>query len=665
LKHYIWLTTLTVFTLAFGPVGCDFELTGPNHPVVEQIDYTGTPHVLALDENDLQIGQTLYIYGENFLPPSQGKTYLEFNGHYVWTNDDGQLIKEQVHAFTIAPLYDGRFTEDASLGADVLPEGTTILRWNRFGPFLVPFNHEGRRPGSFEGTIEAVNILNNGEEIRDDEPETFFITIEQSVLITRLEPIVDYGDNNALILAECGSPALRVHSGLPYIMEVEAIGFEPAYFIYELYNVNGSKELVKVTHQASGAVDRLGDPEWNSDEVVIFNPVLDDEEFSIASIRVVAVDVNNNAHETGLPIPIVRPVHFAYDGNRDLAEFYEPVVVHGPIVGGIATTLTYAESHTEARQRGVSVSISQSFTQSQGTIQSNNWSEGISISSSQSSTNSVGVAHSESESTQESYGTTFQSSASANVNFSSTDGTSWGWNLVEGESSEEFNTKTGEVFGSVTTGLSTEVSGEGSIPGFAKVGGKVGTSLGVTGGAKSGNSTGEKTGASSSHGSHMDGSSSDSAGFGSTTTDSKSDTLSGSYGLTSQTSINNTTAETQASSESMTYNMGGSEGLTENFSKGNTETWQETWSNTATDQNLLSFSGKVPNGRCAVVYRQTVRHVRKAHLYSYNLCGVRSLVGELFFNEWSWSPNIAIGDHCESDLPASTLPKAQCFRACD
>jgi hypothetical protein len=52
-------------------------------------------------------------------------------------------------------------------------------------------------------------------------------------------------------------------------------------------------------------------------------------------------------------------------------------------------------------------------------------------------------------------------------------------------------------------------------------------------------------------------------------------------------------------------------------------------------------------------------------MYAYDLCGVRSTLGELTFNEWSWSPNIAIGDDCEASLPPSTQPKAQCFQACD
>ncbi len=66
-----------------------------------------------------------------------------------------------------------------------------------------------------------------------------------------------------------------------------------------------------------------------------------------------------------------------------------------------------------------------------------------------------------------------------------------------------------------------------------------------------------------------------------------------------------------------------------------------------------------------MVYRQTVRWVQTAQIYTYDLCGIRSLAGETVFNDWTWSPNIAIGDDCDTAPPESTLPKAACFLACE
>jgi hypothetical protein len=496
-------------------------------------------------------------------------------------------------------------------------------------------------------------------------PLPISIEVEPSILITKLEPVVDYDVATGIKTAECGSPALRALGGLPYVLEVEAMGFVPKYFIYEISNINGSLEWTSFTHEASGSVDRLGDPAWHANEIFVFNQLTDADEFSIASIRVTAVDENDNHYETAMPINVVRPIHFHYDGNRQIAEYYEPEMVHGPIVGSIGTTITYAENHTESRQKAVSMALNKSFSQSQGAVQSDNWSEAFSETKTVSTTNTVGQSHSEGESTSETYGTNYTTGSSNATNVSSTDGTSWGWNNVNGQSQETFENKMKEAYGSVSGSVTTTAGAEGSIPGFAKVNGSVGTTVGAETGGKVGNATGEKTASSSSHGTHMDGSASNSVGYGSTTTDSASESLSGSYGLTSQSTINNSTAQSAAASNSTTYQMGGSASISENYTTGNSESWSETFVSTESDTSLLSFSGKVPFGRCAVVYRQTVRHVRSAQLYSYDLCGVRTMVGEMSFNEWSWSPNIALGENCEEAIPEATLPRAACFLSCD
>ena len=254
------------------------------------------------------------------------------------------------------------------------------------------------------------------------------------------------------------------------------------------------------------------------------------------------------------------------------------------------------------------------------------------------------------------YGTNYNQTESNSVNVSSTDGTSWGWNTVEGKTQSTYETEVNEAYGEVSAGVTTEVGAEGSVPGFAKVSGKVGTSVGTSVGGKKAFWENQTVGSSSSSGNHMDSSASETKGFGSTTTDSAGTSFSGTYALSSQKSLSQTDSKTESQSNSTTYSMGGSGSLSENFTQGSQESWSETWQESSTDTSLFSMSGVVPNGKCAAVWRQTVRHVRVGHLYNYDLCGVRSLVGELYFNEWSWSPNIAIGDDCNVEVPPSTLP---------
>lgn len=651
--------------------GCDNE----EDPQVTQ---TVTPQVEHLETDSLMIGESLSFYGQNFLTPSEGSTKLVFDGIFYVEDGQGGVTPEPVTNFVVTPVYDGEYQEGGQLGNQTIRAGTRSLRWNRFGPFSNPFSANGAQAGTFKGEIVAVNTYADGSEEMGEASEVS-LTIEPSLVIRKLEPVLGTLADGTLQTAECGAPALRALGGIPYVIEVEVSAFEPEYFLYELTNINGNPGWTSFTHEAAGRVDRLGDPTWstylpNNDkgenqEIVVFDPILEDDPYDrrISSIRITAVGPNNEQMFTALPLSVVRPIQFNYDGNRILAERYEPVPVYGPVIGSIGTTLTYAETASESRQNGVSVTVNKSFSQSKGLSNSQNWSEGVSQGTTLSTSNSTGVSHSESENTSESYGVSYNSSTSNSTNVSTSNGTNWGWNSNQGESQEESKTNTEDLYGELSASTTVGVSGEGSVPGFAKVGGKVDTMVGAKAGAKSGEAVGEKTGTTNSFGEHLYESENESTAFGSATTDSKGESVSGSYALGTQSSINSTTSESEATSESVTFQMGGSAGLSENVTEGSSESWSETWVDTQTNTTLLSYSSKIPNGKCAYVFRQTVRYAKAAQLYSYDLCGVRSVLGETVFNEWSWNPNITITekDQCDAGVPPADMAPAECFFACD
>jgi hypothetical protein len=394
------------------------------------------------------------------------------------------------------------------------------------------------------------------------------------------------------------------------------------------------------------------------------NPLADDVDVNIMTIRIVARDDAGNSAETVLPVDVVRPLQFAYDGNRELAEYYEPVIVNGPIVGGIGTVVTYAESQTESRQRAVSMSVTRTAATSRGAASTDTWNDSYGVTETVSTANQTSASTSETTTANETYGDTWTQSDATQVGTSSTDGTTWGWNLVEGIEQEQYQERLDSLSRGASTSVNAEVGASGSIPGFASVSGKVGTEVGVDVKVGAEILDGERVGSSTDRGTSAGGSLSDTQTFGSTTTDARSQSAGGSWGLARQDAITTTTTESSATADSTVFQLGGSETVTEGYTEGVAEAWSETWQSTSTDTTLLSFSGKIPNGRCAVVYRQTVRHVRTAYLYQYDRCGVRDVVGEFFFNEWSWSPNIAIGDDCATSVPASTQPAAACFYAC-
>jgi hypothetical protein len=565
---------------------------------------------------------------------------------------------------TIAPVYDGAFPDGGSVGGMDVARGAGVLRWNRFGPYVGPFGGNGRRVGLFKGSVTAINVPLEGASIRG-EPTDVAIEIRPSVLITRLEPVLAATDDGDIETAACGKPALRVFGGVPYVLAVETMGFQPAYFLYEIANINGNRDFVSFTHPATGNTDRLGDPAVSDDEIIVFNALEDDVDFSLAAIRVTAINADDQAIATAMPVPVVRPVRLQYDGNRVLAEYYQPVPVHGPIVGAIGTEVTYAESTSESRQNAVSVTFSESVLRTSGTEGSESWSDGYGIDSGTSTTTSTENGSSETNSSAESYGTEYTTTEESSVQLGSETGTEWGWSLVEGQTEESYAEEMEHAYGTTSGSIDTQVGGEASIPGLGGVSGHVGTTTGVS--AENGRETtsGARVGASTETGSSMTSSENTSEVYGSTTTDAVSESVSGTFGVERQSSINTARAQTDSTSESVTYEIGGSASVTQGYQVGSESAWEQSWVSTSEQENLLSFSGKVPNGRCAMIYRQTVRYVRTSQLYTYDLCGVRSTLGELTFNEWSWSPNIAIGDDCEASLPPSTQPKAQCFRACE
>jgi len=620
---------------------------------------TGAPHVLVLSANEISVGETLFVAGENFLNVNDGRTELIFDGHFV---GDDSAAEETT--FVITPLYDGQLKGAGELAGYPLADGDDLLRISRFGPFQIPFTPGGDRLGAFKGKLIARNILADGTIIVDENPPTVSIDIRRSIVIRTFEPFLGLDANDEPMMAECGAPAIRAIHKLPYHLEVEAVGFEPEYWVYEFTGINGTDQMVKYTHQANGAMDQVGSPFVTDPDPVIFNPVPENVSFYVTGIRIKAKPVGEDtAVETALPMSVHRALEFHLsDVPEQVAQIYNAVPVSGCIPGGIGTHTTYSETVSEARQRGVSVSIGQSWNTSHSNSQSSNWSQGVGETTSVSQSQAMSEMHSESENMAETYGMSTSSNSSNSINFASTDGENWGWNMAEGKSNDEMQSDTGTVYGSVSASVSASVNAEGSIPGIAKVGGSVGTELGTTVGGSKAGTTGSVAGSNSSYGSNMGGTSSETQGFGSVTTDSKGESLSNSYALTTVDSLSSTTTQTEASSTSKTYNFG--EGITDTVQVGEeaSETWTETWVDTESVSTSWTTSYSIPMGRYGVWYRQTTRTVKRAQVYTYDLCGVRELMGEMYFSNWTWAPGLAMGDECDGAIRplADNMPAAQC-----
>jgi len=367
--------------------------------------------------------------------------------------------------------------------------------------------------------------------------------------------------------------------------------------------------------------------------------------------------------ETALPLTVHRPIEFFYDGNLEVAQYYDPVPVSGCMPGSIANRVTYSESTSDTKQQSVTITVSTNWSNAHGVTNATNWMEGYTEGMSTSSTVSDTASLSETETTGESYGVSYNHSDSNSVGYSSTDGENWGFDYSEGTTNSEATERLEHMSNDVNLSDTVTVKGDVSIPGVASVGGSNALTAGVAHGTMSGEHTTNRTDTRVDQGYSTGGMHSESTNFGSTTTDSTGTTMTGNYSLSSTNSSSRTMSDTEGRSESRTYSLGGSSSESNVVTEGMSESEAMTWVESSTHTTLTSYSGFIPVDRYGVFYRQTVRLVRKGYVRSYDLCGRSEIQGDMSFNEWTWAPALAIGESCSPSLPKPDMPKAECLIA--
>ncbi len=596
----------------------------------EEEPAAGAPAVLGFSTEQITVGETLGVYGRGLIgEDGEVAARLHFDGRFE--TDQGV---EPV-SLTVLPIADGQIT----LGGSEYD----ALRIGRFGPFNNPFSVNDR-PGVFIGKVRVTRVGTDGAVTESGGEKVLRLEVGASLLIDELQPID----------ADCGAPAPRGLGGVPYRMTVRPVGLKAVRFVYELARINGNPGAERIEHSydAPVGVDTLG-----VDELVAFNPVPEFEQFYVSTIRVTAYDAEGNTVETALPFSIHRPIEVTYDGKREVAERYEPVPVSGCIPGSVNSRVSYAEQRSETRQQSVSVTLSRSWSTSTGRTDSESLREGISVGESRS--RSLSSSEREEENLRESYGVSYTDSESNNVSFSETDGESWSWNMRQGESETEYNERMNSLYGDVSGSVTVGAEAEGSVPGFAKVSGSVSTSVGARVGGSTGWTNGASQTSSSDRGFSAGGSSSESRSYGSTVSDSRSRSVNGAYALGrgSERSV----SDREALENTRTWDLSEGSSVSNVVREGLDEAQRLTLVESTTESTLTSFSSTIPRNQYGIFYRQTTRLVRRAEVRSYNLCGLARHMGELQFNEFQWAPNLALGESCDGQPPASTLPAAACY----
>lgn len=332
------------------------SLAGCSNEVVPQAGEVAAPRVLALSSYEASLGTLVEIYGEGFVAEDVARPVLRFEGRFV--ADDGR-------AYPVSLRTEARYVNPGT------------LRWDRFGPFRVPFG-PGDRIGRFEGTVAVELELQDGRTLPSEEPLPLTFVVAPSLVVEELQPT----------RASCAGPARRALGGAPYRMSVRAIGFVPESFTYTIASpALGLDTVVQVRHEALGQVDTVGD---RGD--FRFPDVPSDMPYYYAQVVVEAVGTDGVTRRNVFAIGVRRPIEVYYNGNVRIAEFYAPQPVSGCIAGGEAgRDVTYSESRSDTRRRRTAVSWNESW------LRTHTVTEGSSRTVGLSETNGVGFATTDGE----------------------------------------------------------------------------------------------------------------------------------------------------------------------------------------------------------------------------------------------------------------------------
>jgi epidermal growth factor receptor substrate 15 len=322
----------------------------------------------------------------------------------------------------------------------------------------------------------------------------------------------------------------------------------------------------------------------------------------------------------------------------EVAEIFEPSPVSGCTPGGPGgTTSAYSESHSETRTRSVEHTTSRGWEETYGEEHTETYGTEDSIGGSEATTESTTLTDTTTEGGSEVLTDMFSNTSTRartnSIDFSQSGTDSYGWSVN--------NEVYGEVNGSVTAEASGGVPGVFSVGGSATAGFVAGArhsrgtegSTSSTTGARAGSSTTDTNSATESHsravGRHWERSQS----YAETNSFTRTDTW------------NTTKSYSEAASQSVSYSM----------SLGESDT--ETFTLSTTDAESLHTSAEIFAGQFGVWYRQTTRLARRGTVVVYDLCGNGSAVGEVTLDDWTWAPDLAIGQTCP---PEPNFPAAEC-----
>lgn len=424
-------------------------------------------------------------------------------------------------------------------------------------------------------------------------------------------------------------------------------------------NTSFDKVTYTITYNDSIIYDVIH--EFNSitdNDFFYFKMPLVNEKFSsyIASINITAYKDNVQVAETLLPFKVVRPIEVKYHGGYELAEIYDPIPVTGCIPGTIGNNVSYSESNNETRQNSATITISSAWSLSNSQNLSSTQSEGLNISETESVLLSSTLSSSETATESETVNNT--ATESNNINYTTSDGENWTWSNVNTESEGSSTTNTTGTNSGVNGSSTVGASSEGSIPLLGKASGKVEISAGVSMNWLNSESNTSSNNTGTSRGYATTSSTQSGRSFGSMQTMSEGSSLTGSYAF--NTSNSSTISENNSMTSGRVWNMSETVDSGRVITENDAEALSETIVNSSSSTTTFSYSGYIPRGKFGIFFRQTSRYTKLSEIITYDLNGFVMHAGYISMNNWSWAPELSIGNSCDEAL-RSNFNSGTCY----
>jgi len=677
--------TLPLLT-ALAIAGCAPELPGA------ALDEASPPRITGLSTLHAAVGEEVRLTGTDFVDPGFGWVDVTFAGTFV--TDDGES-----------------WPVELTLPLEAQAPALDHVVWSRFGGYRIPFG-PGDRIGTFRGTVFATNRYYDGSFVAQDEQTRLAVRFEVDPSVVVLEHRA-FGDDWH---ADCAEPSTTTLGGFAYRTRIRTVGFEA-----QQVEFTAGPGLLLPPEEDGGEPVSVADPlrftldgapgEREYAFVGTYSPVPDYRAGYASYIDVFVTDTDGGTHQLLYPFVVNSPFTLVMNDEWVRAEVLPAEPVSGCTPGGHANLeLSYSEQRSETRSRTTSTSVSRGWTRTVGSKHTETYGASRSMGGSETEGRTVttAVASSRGGSVVDTRGGSYTVGVGVSRTHSETDDESFSWNLGAGGTDTEGR----NASGTTTVGGETELSA--GVPGIGSGNVSVSAETARSGGHNWGSTNNRCPEPSNAAEARVAATIEDRLGDSEFDADGTDDPrvsggtlmpggdgrwrdrrgerqngcLTFAGGTRHTETDSDTTSVNRSSSSSWSRATGRTWNLTRTYTEANSFSTSRNWSSaetfaearetsesigeslsmtegisetvSTTEATSLSTRGTCFAGLYCTWFRQTTRWVRYGAVVAYDLCGNADTIGTVVTEDWTWSPDLAVGESCATQV-ANFDPPYACF----